>query len=212
MDGSGSKWLPILKVQKKLYDNHSEVQQNCYRRKAFAILLSKMPQEFCYPMQKLSKTYMKFQFCSSFFISFSLCITQNYKTCANFLHTKQILYFCRCAMCLFWFKAVCKSWLVMVPNLLHRRVLSATVCIRNKPCPSFSNGTMFKTQSSSPENREHFRLYNMLGEDTLSFSTLNSDTSQKDNIIAMWQALWSLGQSCHSATKRWMSLPCDKPR
>ena len=51
---------------------------------------------------------------------------------------------------------------------------------------------MLKTQLSSPGDRECFRLYNMLKEQTSSFSTLNIDTSQKANIITVQQASSSL--------------------
>ena len=45
---SGSKWPPVLKLWEQLCKNHSKVSQNTYRQKAFALLLLKMPQGFCY--------------------------------------------------------------------------------------------------------------------------------------------------------------------
>ena len=70
---TGSKWPPVLKVWEQLCDNHSQVGQNTYRQKAFAILLLKMSQEFCYPTQKLRKTNLKFRFCYPSFFFFLLC-------------------------------------------------------------------------------------------------------------------------------------------
>ena len=44
-----------LNVWEQLCDNHNKVSQNTIDEKACVIILLKMPQEFCYPSQKLRK-------------------------------------------------------------------------------------------------------------------------------------------------------------
>ena len=57
--------------------SHSQVSQNSYRQKGLPILLLKMPQEFCYPTQKLRKENVKISILLFFFVlTSSSCITE----------------------------------------------------------------------------------------------------------------------------------------
>ena len=57
-DGSGSKWLLVLKVWEQLCVNQKQTKPK-HGQKAFAILLLKIPQVYFYPTQKLREENFK---------------------------------------------------------------------------------------------------------------------------------------------------------
>ena len=57
------------------------------------------------------------------------------------------------------------------------------------------------TRLSPPGDSNCFRLYNTLKTEALSFSTISSNTSKKENMFAACQALVSLARSC--CTHEW---------
>ena len=110
----GWRWHPVHKVYWQLQVNHSRVMQG--NGQTPSLVYCKMYSQSSTNLSfKVEKIEHKYQFCS-FFLSFSIQISQNYRQCTNILCIKQPQYYAKFALSSLELPAS-YDWWAMVPNM-----------------------------------------------------------------------------------------------